>query len=312
MPIEQKSLNIVPLTRGLAISHYSMPALMGERELKASRVAKFVALIKSKKFPCLTWTIAVVRETGQKYRADGQHSSCALSRVPDDKFPLGRTIGYQEIWIDSVEEDAANVFDQFDNGESARRPVDYIGVYLARHPDIQGLRRPFAVNVARGIDRYLRDQNRLEKDVLKHAKVWEPQQLGAYFENPMYCEFALWLYRWWKTKNGWLTKKPVMVAATLSSWLERPNDATVFWNYVFMDNHPLADHETRELSRQLNRLRGQYHSTKEQFRSITKRHWTKFRRSIIADAKNAKKQAQQPPPPKAQRPSTPPENRPSL
>jgi len=285
--LTQKSINLVPLTREFAIKHYSMPAMDGERELKASRVAIFTALLETGQFLSPVWSIAILRGTGQVYRADGQHTSCALTRIPDEYFPVARNIAYRVYEIDSIEIDGPTLFLQFDNNLSARQNVDYIGVFLARHPDIQNLSRKFTVETMAAVAYYLRDLGRRETDPTKRPVVHKTQDHGIYLENPTYRGFALWLNRWCGTRNAWLLRRPAVIAEVLSQWMRDPELATTFWDWYFTEGHHEADHETRLLSVALNKLHLN-RAKAEDYRIAVKKHWNRFCRALKTEIKPTK------------------------
>jgi hypothetical protein len=277
--IVKKSAELLPLTRELALHVANMMPLPGERELKPSRVAFFQTHLERQTFASPTWSTCVVKDSGREYRADGQHTSHALSQTSEEQFPPGLTVTLQHFEIDSIELDAAKLFDLFDNPKSVRSNLDAIGIYLCRHRDVDSLSRSFTVKVTHAVDSYLREMAKRELDEAKRPIVYPSREHGLYLENEIYRKFALWLHDWFESKNAWIVNKTAVVVEILSEWITHEEAATVFWNYVFTETHPDVTHESRELADSLNDLRRKPRIGPEHFRTLTKRHWTRFRRS---------------------------------
>lgn len=286
MSIRKVAADLIPLTRDFALHIATLAALPGERERKASRVAYFRNHLKQGSFASPTWSTVIVKDTGKEYRADGQHTSYALSQTPEENFPVGLTVTHQRFEIDSLSQDAIALFDCFDSPKSVRSNSDVMGVYLSEHQsDLSMLSREFMVKVTNAVDFYVRDLHKREPDNPKLPLFYQARQHGLYLNHAINREFAVWLSQWLEAKNAWLMSKPAVVAEMLSEWMTKTDTATTFWNYVFLNNHPDVNHETRELADRLNELRRKPRVKQEDFRNLTKKLWSRFRRVEEAEAK---------------------------
>ena len=120
--IRQTGTTTVPLTRELAEEFATMPPWKGERPVRDERVQMLVGKIERGLFYSPTW--AVARFDKHTTRMNGQHSSLALLECR--RFPAGLEATILEFAVD-CEADLAELFDQFDNPQSARRmKVKYI------------------------------------------------------------------------------------------------------------------------------------------------------------------------------------------
>ncbi|MGC2617024.1 MAG: hypothetical protein WA354_23520 [Terracidiphilus sp.] len=107
--IDLKSIDLVPLTKELAVKFATMPGVPGERELKRERVAHFAALAREGTPFQLMWTTAIAKDTGEEYRFDGHHASYALSRLTEEEFPANWKVALRVFEIDSLAEDAVEL-----------------------------------------------------------------------------------------------------------------------------------------------------------------------------------------------------------
>jgi hypothetical protein len=272
-----KSAIVVPLTLEVARKHNNLTPMLGERELKPSRVQHFIKLIEAKKFRSPIWGVVVVKGSGKQHRADGQHTSHALISVPKEQFPVGSNVTIVTYEITSIEEDGAEVFFLFDNRKSARTDADAMGFWLSQHPDLHELSRAFAMAIANGVTYYLKDLNRRQKDPAEHAEIYEPQMHGIYFADLQYRAFAVWLHTFKGTKNDWLISKAAIVAEILEDWTSGSNGtAGKFWKLVFTESANV-EHITRTLIDTLREYRSRPRRPKPaQFRNAVKKVWEQY------------------------------------
>jgi hypothetical protein len=81
------------LTPEMARKIHAMPGLLGEREIRPSRLNYHLSNVKSGTFYSPNWVTAKDASTGTWYRVNGQHTSTLLTTLakldPEAKFPTG-------------------------------------------------------------------------------------------------------------------------------------------------------------------------------------------------------------------------------
>src|ERR1035437_5719349 len=100
--------------------------------------------------------------------------------------------------------------------------------------------------------------------------VFPVRELGLYFNQPEYREFALWMYDWHQARQNWIFKQAVLVAMALAAWKKDVATATGFWGEVFTGSNKDRESPSRELLTTLT----------EALAADRKRRATKFRREV--------------------------------
>lgn len=263
----------------------TMKPLPGERELKPKHLKFLEDHILNGTFYGPDWAEVLDLSTGEVYRADGQHSSAMLSQLPPDKFPPELTAYIAKYEISSLHEDAANLFNLFNNPVSARTNEDAMGVFTAPFEELKGITRKFCIRVLNGIAESIRISNedavenyakivkKLKKDDPQPAppkltKIPHAREIGMWYHDPQFRAFAVWLNALQtfnpKTASG-ETGKPVLnmfifglagvVGRMYEDWRKRPEFATEFWANVLTEAHPDANDYSRELAVQLRKFK---------------------------------------------------------
>ena len=267
---------LTPLTRELAERFAKMSPLPGERTLRTARVKFFQARLADETFNSPSWSLATIGDSDHEFRADGQHTSHALTLCGDGQFPTHLSVTINTYRLDA-EEDRVQLFDLFDNPNSARTNLDKMGIFIANHPDLTHIEdRGFLNKVAHGIDYHHREAN---APVTHTAR-----DFGVYYDDDARNrDFANWLYGWHDAIHAWMVGKPGIVAEIYADWISYPALAGEFWGQVFTESNPDSDDETRELSRTLKEWsRKQPKVKQDKFRVKVKKIWDRFRRMAAA------------------------------
>lgn len=277
----KKSTRIEPLTLDLAKEVAAMPGLPGERELRTSRLKFLRNHMKDGSFVGPNWAIAVHETTGEKFRINGQHSSNMLAALEPADFPSGLNVTIDTYGFTDMAQDVAGLFNLFDHPRSARSDTDYMGISRARYPEFAGMDNGFLVKVAAGIDANIRNRTvdsadakiRLLEELLPH------REHGNYFLDEPYRHFAVWLYQWREAKHFGFIGRNGVTSEILDDWRTSPEFAAEFWNYVFRENHPDPEHESRELVRELQSLAGKSKKVSaDEWQKKTKKYWSRYYR----------------------------------
>lgn len=240
----------VPLTLELATRFRNMTPLPGERCQRNTRRAFLASHLMHNSFDGPDWAEGYCKADGITYRLDGQHSSELLTNLPAGvSFPEGLIATVTRYEFDSLA-DAPVVFDLFNNPRSARNNQDKMGTYAA---GVEGLRdkgysREFLIDVANGLHEY---ETQRKRKGAKDAVLFGPRDRGLYYTivtRPDFITAAHWLGEFRDKKNASFLDKPVIVAEMLMNLAANPVLADDFWKYIFSENHPDPDHETRVLA----------------------------------------------------------------
>src|SRR5215475_12875978 len=222
-----------------------------------------------------TWAVVVETATGTRYRANGQHSSAALANLTPEEFtiafPTGLLVTVEEFTSDNLLQDGFLIFDMFDHPKSARTNTDIMGLHRAHHPDLAEIDVNLLVHLSNGFAFF----NATRDGGTELA----PRQRGAYYEDPIYREFALWAAPYHNSRHAWLFKKPGVVAEMYNDFvLIDETEAKQFWQLVLTESHPDADHETRELSHTLRELAQKQKTVPQtRFRKEAAKYFRRFR-----------------------------------
>jgi hypothetical protein len=264
----------IPLTRELAISHASLPAMPGEREVKTARLKFLKDLLDRGLFVGVDWHQGLCAADGIMYRLEGQHSSHMLSELDPAAFP-GDQLARITTWnFDTVEHDSATLFNLFNNPRSARTNEDVMGVYRASVPELAQLSRKFLINVANGV--HEREDQKWDDGDEQALPPHGPRERGLYFFHPEPVQAALWLSRFQSLKNQGFLGHPTLVSEMLRQWEQNAVAATTFWEFVYRENHPEVDHETRELAETYRDWTARRKQRAPQFRARAAKAWKTF------------------------------------
>jgi len=267
----------VPLTRELAQQHIELLPMPGEREAKPQRIKFLREHLLNGTFMSPQWAVGRDRETGIHYRLDGQHSSKFLSELAEGEFPQDLTVQMTTWEFDSFADDAADLFNLFNNPRSARSNEDVMGVYRAQVPALAHLPRAFLVHVANGI--HLHENLRYDDGAEDVLPLHGPRERGEYFrESQASVEIALWLSQFLTTKNQSFMGRAEIVAEQIREWRAAPDLATEFWSYVFREDHPQADHETRVLAETFREWAITRRTRAPQYRAKAVKAWKEYQK----------------------------------
>jgi hypothetical protein len=281
--IAKISSTLVPLTRELAQQFKDMQAVPGERPLRQSRVTFFLNHLRHKTFASPNWAKAFIEKTGQEFRADGQHTSNALATCDEALFPAGLSVTVSTYRLTSMD-DLADLFDLFDNPQSARTNAEKLGIYIADYEEFQGKDRTFLNNIAHGIDYFLRDAIAAGR---QGVTVFGQRQHGLYYHDSAHREFALWLYPLREAKHSWMFNKQGIVAEIFADWQSHSELAQRFWQEVMTESNPDVEDETRELGTTLRDWsKKQPRVKQEKFRHYAKKIFDRYRRTHTISADN--------------------------
>lgn len=268
-------------TRELATTFAQMPGLDGERILKPARLTFLRQHLKVGTFASPSWAVTVDKETGNRYRVNGHHSSTVLAELTVDEFPKDLLVTIEEYTTDNLSTDAFLIFNLFDHPASARGNLDVMNLYRVHYPDLAHISTGLVLHMASGIA--LHEKSLLEKGA---SGLFLPtRNRGQYLERPESRQFIVWAAQFADAVHGWMLKKPGIVAEMVAEWRMDAQVADAFWRLVFEESHPDADHETRELSRNLKDLVGKaIKVSQDRFRKETAKQWKRFRRGAAASA----------------------------
>jgi hypothetical protein len=271
MAVKKVASNLEVLTQHLADSFAKMAPLPGERDCKLKRLAFFEKHVSNKTFIDPTWSKGICKADGKEYRLDGQHSSRVLAKLDPENFPeLMVTIDIYE--FDSIEEDAALIFEKFDHPDSVRDDIDMIHFDKAQHPDLRDLDKRFLDKAAKAILFY-------QRELVKDGELFPKRRKGLYFGDERNRKFVLWLSQFIGTTHDWIVRKPAILAETYADYLYNEEMATEFWSWVFKENNTDETHESRELTRTLKDwTRALKKRPAIQFQKRTKQAWDRYRR----------------------------------
>jgi hypothetical protein len=280
----------VPLTVELAREWAAMTPLPGERDERPSRHAYLLSMVQHRLFAGPAWACGIERATGRKYRLDGQHSSKMLASLPDEVgFPTGLLCTVETWEFDSVGEDGATLFNLWNHPKSARTNEDAMGIYRAQAPaEVSDLNKQFLVKVVNGIYEH---EKMLDP---KQALLLPPRERGLYFSSAKgerYCAFAAWVDTLRDLKNAAFLARAAVVGEMLNHWLKDRPKAEKFWDFVYRENHPDVDHETRTLADTFRSWSVQRKYRGAQYRMKAATAWRRFLMEQRVEEQEAKEAA---------------------
>jgi hypothetical protein len=261
-------------TQEVAVAFSKMPALKGERPLRPSRLAFLRGHLANGTFVSPTWAVVVDKATGIHYRANGQHSSTVLAGLSETEYPADLLVTVEEYTSDDLVKDAFPIFDLFDHPSSSRSNIDVMNLHRVYYEDLNDVDAKLVLTLAGGIALY---EKGLDTGIFLPAR-----DRGAYLAQDDYRQFILWAAPFAKAVHGWMLHKPGIVAEMLSQRRLDAATAETFWQLVFTESHPDADHETRELSRTLKEWAAKPRVTQDRFRKETAKQWRRYRRLRVA------------------------------
>jgi hypothetical protein len=265
------AVRLEELTPELARKFSEMPHLDGERRRKPRRLADILKWIKDGEFAGPTWSVATLKGDAEaiQYRANGQHTSYVLSRLPADvPFPDGLMVAIEIYELDSLEEDAEKLFNIFDNPASVRSNVDVCGLYLAHYSELADISPEFVQMICNGINLYRASI----KDGLTHAA----RQRGLHLVDAENRRFVVWATGFRTYEHHHFLGRSGITAEMYADWLADEALATEFWTYVINESHPDKDDITRKLVRTLNALSDRPKIKPDAYRKHAHRTWTQY------------------------------------
>src|SRR5262245_20526259 len=155
---EKTNVTLETCDRTFATTFSQMPALEGERLLKPARLAFLRNHVKAGTFVSPTWAVVIDKNTGNRYRANGQHSSTVLAELTETDwqlyFPKGLLVTVEEFTTDDLDSDTFLIFDIFDNPISARANVDVMNLHRMHYEDLANVTPQALVNLMDGFALY--------------------------------------------------------------------------------------------------------------------------------------------------------------
>lgn len=226
--IKQTGTKVVPLTRELAEEFATKPPWKGERPVRDERVQMLIGKIERGLFYSPTWAVATLGK--HSTRMNGQHSSLALLEC--GHFPAGLEATILEFEVD-CEADLAELFDQFDNPQSARRMTDVLHAHAAIETGLSDCpARTLQVvlaGISLGTGRFGNDTNS-ERAALMHS-------------HSPFIAFAR------RFSNRRHVMYQAVMAAMYLTWKRDEPRSEQFWNLVGSEEHPDSNNATRVLAR---------------------------------------------------------------
>jgi hypothetical protein len=273
MAFKKISVTGIPLTVELAQEFANLQPMPGERDVKPGRIQFLAQLLRDATFDGPEWARGDCGEGGM-YRLDGQHTSHLLANLeslaPGVAFPAGLLVTLTEYQFDSVENDGPPLFDKFNHPKSSRTNEEAMGVYRARRRSLSEIPNRMLSKIAAGILEQQRG--------IKNGVVYSPRALGLYWKNDQFTHFAEWCASYETTKNSGFLSQRGIVAEMFADWREDHTLAEEFWDFVFRETHPDADHETRTLAETYRdmAIKRKHRTVDYRKRAITA--WKHFRR----------------------------------
>lgn len=211
-----------------------MPRWSGERPLREARLRYLKSELEAGRLYGPTWAVAFLR--GQKFRVNGQHTSTVLAQA-NGSFPHGLTVNVREYVCDS-ETDLVAVFNTFDARESARSSNDVIGVAMAVRPELSGISRRAVHTLASGMALHRSGGD---------ARLPGPRERGQMLNE---CpEFIIAGAPYDGARRNRSMFRTGTAAAMYATWQVDRSGWSAFWDLLFNENHPDANHPTRVLAR---------------------------------------------------------------
>jgi hypothetical protein len=294
MSITKTDARSTPLTpESLADFEEALP-LPGERPLNLTRVANLQRLITDGDFYGVDWHIGINQENGLRYRLDGQHTSHLLRKLlaidrtdpghtDDPVFPDG-LIASLTTWVfTSVEEDATDLFNMFNNPMSVRTNTDMLSVFRAHFPELSDFDLALLNRLLAGCTHaFKKIHTPLILDFAgPHMYVPTRRFNGQLLYHEGVRHFVHWAAQFKEARLANFLGKAGIVASMLENWLEDPTDATLWWHLILNESAPDPDDESRELAEALKKLAGgPKKSFSEEYHTRCGRSWRRHRKTL--------------------------------
>jgi hypothetical protein len=295
MAIVKTDVTAKPLTPETLTEFERAIPLPGERPLNPTRLRQLERLVTQHEFYGVDWHVAVDQENGQLYRLDGQHSSVLLRQLLNTEsanadehpaFPGGLLASITTWSFTSLDDEAAELFNMFNNPISVRTNTDMLSVFRARFTDLTeidlGLLHKLLAGTAHAF-------KKLTSSIIvdfagPHLYVPTRRYNGQLLYHEGVRRFVLWAAQFKESRNNHFLSKPGIVGSMLEQWAEDTADATLWWTLVLNESHPDPDDDSRELAEALKKLAGgPRKSFSEDYHQKCSRSWRK-RRKMAAPA----------------------------
>jgi hypothetical protein len=224
MALRLKSVETVPVTKGLAKKFRDMEALKNERDLKAARAKHHVHLVSAGKFFTPLW--GACEMGGEVYRGNGNHTSHVLLACiqahngglddrsaafakellfskggswsgdkPEDlpEVKDGEFTAVVENFTADDDNDLVTFFKRYDSPESARSRVDLLGIYIGEQSDLADLSRDKVRYALNGVVRACKSDPEsfgLTKDDVANFSTTE---IGTALRRPQVKKVVRWI-----------------------------------------------------------------------------------------------------------------------
>ncbi len=228
------SRSTTELTKQHVMDAQDAPELKGERSKKRGRLNRIVDWLDTGNFVRADIAYCFCKETGKRYRVNGQHSTAVLKEcitnreMPD--FPVGVPLVLEEWECDTFME-LVEVFDSFDNPGAVRSSDDKLGVYISNYPDLDSVCRVAVKAALGGVNtsrKYHDNPDYPSRTAREVGTLLRSQEVRDYCK--FIADFGNCVY------DGW--KKPGINAAVYDTWKECPGLAAAVWEEVFSESNP--------------------------------------------------------------------------
>ena len=294
--IKKVSSELKPCSRDLAVKFSEMQHLPGERLLRESRLKYFRVQLKQGRFNSPNWSVALIGDQQEPWRADGQHTSCVLATCEDELFPVDLRVTIQTYHLDTMAE-SEQLFDLFDNPMSARTNLDKLGIYVAQYGDeLKDIDRKLLNQILSAVHWYKNDLSKQADTGGMPVVTFSPRERGLYLEEPAVRAFARWINHWHDSKHHWMFGNHGITAEIYADWTKHPALAGVFWGEVLTESNPDPNDDTRELATTFKGWHDKAGRTPAQFHAQAKKMWQRYLRIARINAPPEEKElAEQPP-----------------
>jgi hypothetical protein len=209
----------VPLTPALAQEFCTLQPSPTERDLNRHRMNHLREKAEQGKLVTFHW--AKAKFQGQWIRVNGQHSSALLCSLDGD-FPSGLYAHVDSYEVDTIE-GLTDLFRQFDDRVSSRKPKDVAGAYQNCYPDLQDVDKSIGKLGIDGIGWYRR--------FVEETPGGRGDDQYKLFEVQETHGFLHWLAEIFSIKTPELRDKAV-VGAMYATFIANEPEARSFWHAV--------------------------------------------------------------------------------
>lgn len=178
--------------------------------------------VKNQRFRSANWAIAYCKETKQKYRINGKHTSTMFSGM-NGEFPKGLYVVLEEFECDTLL-DVADVYCTYDQKKSARTNGDINRIFAAVEPDFDDVPARSINAIISGISYALWEDSYYSQDAESRAQLILTNKEFALFVHSILSDG--------EAKDAKRCARSPVIAAMFLSWKKSKTDAAKFWAAV--------------------------------------------------------------------------------